>query len=374
MRSARWLSLLLLVAACEDDLPKATLVERLRLLGAKLEVQGDETRTTPRPGEEVQISFATVFPSLDVDRSQIQSLFITCTAPDRYTGGIPICQELIDIASAPGAPLESIELPQGFPETFACDNTFSRPPVGPLSLHCVLGEPTTELVVPRQYRAKELLIAGIVCESGLAILDPTLPGLFGCSEGVPGVAVHGLIPVQYEPEDENRNPDMTAFRMELERDGEWGPADPASLVPENEESCSSSARDEPGDRVLPETIGRMKLNLIYDAAARERFEGEPEQLELTVYATAGDMERRFTLFASDDDGRAVEDAVGNVLRRELRDTLDWDSPPLDELPVEGKLVRFFVTLRDGRGGYGQADYALCAIGSQAADSGTPDEP
>ena len=53
-----------LVLACADNLPKATEIVHMRVLGAKLEVVGDETgRATPKPGEQVKVSFDTVFPT-----------------------------------------------------------------------------------------------------------------------------------------------------------------------------------------------------------------------------------------------------------------------------------------------------------------------
>ena len=82
------------------DLPKATEIEHMRVLGAKLEVVGDATRTTPKPGESVKVTFATVFPSQKrAPTTGVQSMLIGCTAPSRFTGGLPICQEFLDAAN-----------------------------------------------------------------------------------------------------------------------------------------------------------------------------------------------------------------------------------------------------------------------------------
>jgi len=374
-----------MLAGCVDDLPKATEIARMRILGAQLSVLGDETRTTPKPGETVHVALSTQFPSLENDRDAVQSLLITCTAPDRFTGGIPICQELIDVASAPGASAGDIALPPGFDKRFACESSFGTPvldPVSPISLHCQKGEQAFDLGVPPKYPAHELLFVGIVCERGAAVLDPALPGLFGCEDAsAEPIPFHGLVRVQHAPEDENHNPDMSALRLVREVTGLWEPVDPAALVPENE-MCAQLVRAAAHDPKLPWVIGSMDFGLRYMAKARELVDGVPEELEFTVYATDGDIERRFTLFRSGDkgrelvdpDGNPVEDADGNPVR-ELHDSLRWKSPKLKELSFtpadpdagteamgsDGKLVRVFVTLRDGRGGFGQTDYALCAL-------------
>lgn len=381
------LSALALVASgCADDLPKATKIARMRLLGAELSVTTDPTRTTPMPGEAVRMTLSTQFPSLAADREAVHTLLITCTAPDRYTGGIPICQELIDVATAPGASVGDIELPPGFDQRFECGEiSFATPlfPPSPLSAHCKVGEPVFELGIPKGYTADELLFVGIVCERGAAVLDPALPELFGCDDPTAEpIALHGLLRVQHERADENHNPDMSALRLVREITGLWEPIDPSVLVPDNE-MCAPLVRGAEDDPKLPWVIGSMDFGLRYTASARELVDGKPEKLEVTVYATEGEIERRFTLFAPDDVGRELLDADGNPLLdedgnalRELHDALRWTSPELSELSFkpadpdagmpedegsDGKLVRVFVTVRDGRGGFGQSDYALCAV-------------
>ena len=359
------------LTACADDLPKATEIARMRILGAQLSVEGDETRTTPKPRETVHMSLSTQFPSLAADRAAVRSLIITCTAPDRFTGGIPICQELIDVASAPGASAGDIELPEGFDQRLECaDLSFASPvfPPSPLSAHCKMGEPVFDIAIPEGYTADEVMFAGIVCEHGKAVLDPELPGLFGCEDDdAEPIPLHGLIRVQHGGEDENHNPDMSALRLVREISGLWQPIEASALTTEIEARCESFVERTP-DPELPWAIGGLTLNIGYEAGARELASGEPEELELTIYATSGELERRFTLFGPEQNGRKILDADGNPLidddgnvLRQLHDSIHWDSPKVADLPDDGELVRFFVTIRDGRGGFGQADYALCAL-------------
>jgi hypothetical protein len=364
-----------MLVGCADDLPKATEVARMRILGAQLSVVGDATRTTPAPGVSVRVAVSTRCPSREADRAAVRSLLVTCTAPDRFTGGIPICQELIDVASAPGASAGDIELPAGFDTRVECEDfEFASPifPPSPLSANCKAGEPVFDVAIPQGYTADEVLFFGVVCERGAAVLDPALPDLFGCTDdSAEPIPLHGLIKVQYGPEDQNQNPDVTALRLIREITGVWEPVDPALLTTETEQGCRQVVRGDPDDPALPWVIGGLTLNLTYQAAARERIDGEPEELELSVFATDGDLERRFTLFRPEDKGRRILDPDGDPIRdsdgselRELHDTVHWDSPKVADLPEQGLLVRFFVTVRDGRGGYGQADYALCALKQQ----------
>ena len=88
-----------LLVGCQEDLPKATQITHMRLLGTKLQVVGDESRSTPKPGETVKATFATVYPSQTRTNEGVQAMLIACTAPERYTGGLPICQEFLDAAS-----------------------------------------------------------------------------------------------------------------------------------------------------------------------------------------------------------------------------------------------------------------------------------
>jgi hypothetical protein len=349
------------LVACDDDLPEATEIVHLRVLGASVEVIGDEARATPKPGESVRMTLQTVFPSLQRDgdafvpleqkRRRLRALVISCTAPDRYTGGIPICQELIDVATG------VVELPAEIPAfdpnvEFRCPDSMRYGPVGPLSLNCTQGTPVVELYVPEDYRRDRLLFSGIVCEQGTPVPGPSAQEPFVCDglpEGGEAIRIHGLIPVQQDDSSENHNPDISGLRIVREIDGEWDPVDPMLLTPENEDQCEAASRQR-DDAMLPLLYGNIDFTLIYDGVKRERFEGVYETLELSLYTTAGDMERRFTLFEPDEPTSGEN--------QELRASLRY-TPPKKGIPPGGQLVRFYATVRDQRGGFAMAEYALC---------------
>lgn len=346
------------LTSCDSDLPKATEITNMRVVGAKLQVvtdDPDETRATPKPGEHVRVSLATVFPSLATSHRFVHAALISCTAPDRYTGGIPVCQELIDLATS-GQNIEDSPL---------ADMTMIPPctdpmhyELGAVSASCAVGEqPVAEFPVPEDYTRDRLLFIGIVCEKGAAVIDPTSPQLFECEDkDAKAVHVHGLIPVQQKDAEENHNPEIgpDAFRIERELTGKWNPVDPELLNADTEADCVNASRNLTDEAELPLLYGHIDFHLIYSADAREQFEGAPESLEITLYTTAGEVERRFTLFNPEDKpDKAHQEA------HELSSTLRYTPPKADTIPDNGKLVRFFATVRDQRGGFAITQYALC---------------
>jgi hypothetical protein len=377
---------LFLLVGCEDDLPKATEIVHMRILGAKLQAvnDADETRATPKPGERVRVSLETVFPSIAESHRFMHTALISCTAPDRYTGGIPVCQELIDLAES-GQDLRDSPL-ANMAEFPPCDADAHMDIGGAVSATCTVGEnPVAEFPVPEDYKRDRLLFIGIACEKDSALIDPTSPQLFKCaSEDDPMykerdengkleheppqvVHVHGLIPVQHTASEENHNPDIgpDAFRIERQLNGEWKPVDPALLDADTESDClnvNSNLSDDDKSQ-LPLLYGNIDFRLIYNADAREEVDGKPEPLEITLYTTAGELERRFTVFDSDD---VPTNAGDEDKPHELSSTLRYTPPvpPPSSSPEaaewkNGKLVRFFATVRDQRGGFAISQYALC---------------
>jgi len=347
-------TLLTLLAACQDNLPKATEIERMRILGTRIEVVGDEQRSTPKPGEKVRVSLTTVFPSIEDSADDLHTLLIGCTAPGRYTGGIPICQELIDLATTKDAQLIAA-LPMLMKKLSCADidpGILSLTPS--TSLQCLTGAPTAVLPVGSDFRADNFLFLGVVCERGTPYVDATDPLLFGCEDNDgETIRVHGQIPVEYKKADENRNPNIDdALSLTID-DGEWDAFDPDMLPDEND--CEQST-DQKSPTIPRRTGGDHTIGISYDPKDRDLVDGKPEVVELTVYATDGDMERRFTLF----------DELDTPKKGLLKSQLKW-SPPLTratpkagELPIGGqKLVRFFITVRDQRSGYDVTSRAVC---------------
>ncbi|MDH5672184.1 MAG: hypothetical protein OEZ06_08545 [Myxococcales bacterium] len=360
---------LLLGSGCDDDLPEATLIERMRVLGSRFEVVGDETRASPKPGERLHVSLATVFDTTAKNIEGVSSMVIQCTAPDQYTGGVPICQEFLDAArlsaTAEVDPQLEDDVTQLLDEGFvlSCgdlgDELFEFEGV---SLRCLEGAPETTIGIPGGFRANEALLLGVVCERGKAVLDPTLPTLMGCDdENTEGIHFSALIPVQHDPSVENQNPPLDALTLNIDG-GQWERFERDEFPPEGD--CSSSApKSGYGLDLRPADPGDHAIRISLRDDVREALEEGRENMEVVIHATAGDMERRFTLFQDadlDDPDPEVDDGDPDTIDK----LIEWEPPSpalLNALEVAktGMLVRFFVTLRDGRGGFDMASYALC---------------
>lgn len=355
------------LAGCQDDLPRATEIERMRVLGTRLSVVGDEARATPEPGENVRLSFVTAFPDQLDDTALAEMMIVSCTAPDRYTGGLPICQELIDAAErgdvgsssvlTAARKIECSDIP-GRRQTFAG-----------VTVACVNGPPEITLPIPAGFTAESSMFLGVLCQEGEAFFDPTSTGLFGCDDNDgETILLHGTYPVQRRAEDVNHNPVAAKLSIEMEPFIEWRPIDGTPLAQPGalDESCArqASSMGALSNPLLPGVdVGKHRLTLRYPAEERERIEGEPgrpfETLEITVHATSGEIERQFTVWtdASETYGAKRGDVPIDTDPPWLEADLSWD--PENDAPATGRLVRFFVTVRDQRGGFDMSTYAAC---------------
>lgn len=386
-------SMMLLLAAvgllpttgCADDLPKATKVERMRVLGAQLEVVGDEARSTPRPGETVRVTLPTVFPSLEQSVDGVQTMLIRCTTPTQFTGGLPICQEFLDAAL--GQDSADVAAAIDMDTRLVCGEfplIAERQEFQGVSLWCLDGQPRAELRIP-QGIAADALFLGVVCEDGAPFLDPSEPTLFGCDgdADAEAILVNGQIPVLRDADaSENHNPPIDALSLEFDSDikgylrGDWLPPDEDTDLTES--PCERNADDE---RLRAVVGGRHEIMVRYRADAREELEdGSMERVEITIFATEGEMERRFTLFDELDEpvtgplpGRD-EDAPAR-----FEQAIEWNPPrykpqelwtateqdTFDRIGLrprfQNRLVRFFITVRDGRGGFAMTTRAVCLL-------------
>jgi hypothetical protein len=345
-----WFVLCLLVAmGCEDDLPRASEIKHMRVLGAATEVNGDSTRSTPKPGQSATVTWSMAYPDIDQDDSQLASLFATCTAPTRFSGQ-PVCQELLDAAQ--GSNLTDVVAgAAGLRNAKSCaDSPDQRIEAGAFSLTCVTGTPHSEVKVNFEAAAK--LLQGIICRNGSPLLDVDDPTGVRCephkgvkASDIESIPVYGTVPVQYEDADLNHNPSMDAAMFRFgENELEW-PTLTAEESAALADDCAAAAVDE---QVLSSSGKDEQLTIEYDAAARELHDAEPEALEFSTYATLGELDRRFTVFDSD-------------AKSPLKSTIKWtvSKQVRDELGDKSKLVRFYFTVLDHHGGFAIARRELC---------------
>ena len=335
-----WVVLAVLPAAvassgCDDNLPKATEITHMRMLGHRAEVVGEPQRATPRPGESVDVRYQMVFPEVEQDTEELRSMFLACTYPNRFTG-IPFCQELIDLVemmAGDGFNLDFLDIPT----RVTCDN--DAVPFSMIGIQCVDGPPELQVEVEADFDAPAKLVRGVICEDGVPFVDIESPQLFGCQDNDgEEILVHGAVPVARDEDQENQNPDISQVTFRMDR-SVWEPTD----RPLSEIDCG--ARD-PGVRVIDPFEHTIGIEL--DADDREELEDGFEDLEFSAYATAGELERRFTVFNGDDEAEGGQ----------FENSLTWELFERDDIG-SGVMVRFFFTLLDRRGGLDMTTRVAC---------------
>jgi hypothetical protein len=350
-----WLLVLVIELAalgCSNDLPRASNIDHMRVLGAVTEVHGDTQRATPKPGESADLTWSVVFPDPNQDEtSQLASVFLTCTAPTTYEG-TPVCQELIDIAQ--GGDISQVVADLRGDNRPDCGKNPDRVyHIGPFTIACVTQTPHLTVDVADDFSAAAKFIEGVVCRNGVPSIDPTDPSGLKCipndgvaAKDVESIAVYGNVTVQHQDEDQNDNPSLDAAKFSLHNPPLlWQAPSDENAAELDDDNClqESQAR-----RVMNSDGNVELLTIGYDADQREQVDGKPEQLEFSAYTTLGELERRFTVFTPE-------------AQPPLKSTLTWklDEGQRAALNGKSKRVRFYFSVIDGRGGFAVTSRDLC---------------
>ncbi len=321
-----------LAAGCAPDLTSSSLLVRSRALVGIITVDGDPTRSNPAPGESATIEIVFGDPGAKPARTWVLAM----CEPQATTFGTPICSSLL------GAPAVSSTL----------DTT---PPFDP---------PSIAFTVPSESElaaeTTELLMVASVCSGGVVDtvgIEQWLADLAGgtasgappiCTDGVGGGELATLrVPIDRDGR-VNRQPEIDSVRR--------GGASFANPAPDDAPStgCVSLGGSIP---VVPVTVQELFFEVIVTDESAETFTeiddvtGQPvevtETLQIEYVATAGDMDRTFGFI--DPGEETVSDGVG------------WELPPAGEVPADGLLVRFWFSVRDGRGGVDIVERAVCVV-------------
>lgn len=280
--------------ACDEPLKSVELVAEPRVLGARVEVEGEPERAAPVPGETATVSFLVAAPELELS---LGFALAVCPAQPR-SGARSSC------AAEPFAAVAS-------------DN-------GEMAVASLSFEVPSELDA-----SGSLLVLGIVCPDG----SPTSDGR-SCDGTDPGTPVTLELELGRD-DDLNLNPILQPEAI-LFDEQEWleGPA--------VDGDCSGIGFPE----VDPASRHTFRVEL--DAADRDPLpqssdlDPSRESLQLSHFATAGDLSRAFETIAWDSN--------------ELTRTTTWSAPR------EAGLVRFWLVLRDFRGGSSFVSRSVCVIG------------
>jgi hypothetical protein len=339
------LAVLAFLPGCDDDLPKVTLIEHMRPLGARQSVIGDEQRAIPKPGETVRMTWAMAYPEVEATDDELSSFFIVCSAPVRYTG-TPVCQEFIDAAQGRtrGLGFGFSQPPKG------CDvQPNSTQTLAGIRIVCVTGTPTVDVAIATSLKTPRL-VQGIICRNGTPQIDLSSPTGASCvpksKANFEEITVYGQVNIQTKLEEANLNPDISLAKISV-RTSESSTARSWNLTPPDElpaleKDCSTA----PSDLVLP-TNGYPEV-IVIDYPRQTAAHEKDEDLVFSTYTTFGELSRRFTVI--EKTGKEVE-----------APDLTWKLSEDERTQLVGKpkLVRFYFTVTDERGGFDITTRELC---------------
>lgn len=299
------LTLLSLLIGC-DSFDPGSLIRDTRVLGARVELLEDPQLAEPRPGDSVAVRWLTITPS---ERPVLRWAFLACLAGGQQA------------EPCVGEPLGLFEGEGQLPEL-------------------TLAIPAAEQLGD----ADSLLLIGVICAQGTPELEAH--GEVHCAgPSVKEDAVMLTVHVARTGQ-QNRNPSLDGARVEL--DGKPLPTVSDERLPNN---CAD-------DGSLPqiEADGKQHTLTIQLASdPREQYQDDEgranvrEQLQLSHFSTAGELERQYTFI--EPSASAARPSASQK----------WTAPKQKDVPAGGKLVRIVTVLRDLRGGFAASEHQLCAV-------------
>ena len=292
------LAALFVLAGCDDSLKSVSLIEETRVLGARVEVASDATRSSPEPGESASLRLFVAAPNEPFNVSY--TLSVCPVSP--VNSGAPTCA---------GAPFASTE--QAEPGATAPELDFQVPADLDLS------------------RTPHGFASALVCPA--SPLNQPEMGAASCADGA-GTEVNFEFDLG-GPDSENHSPSITAGALTL--DGE------AWLEPSAAAAC-------PGD--LPSVTAGSKHTLaitLQDGdfeplAQTTAIEPARETLLVSQFSNAGKLDHAFLSLSADSP----------AMDRQVI----WQAPASAESPA---LVRFYFVVRDARGGEDFTTRGACLV-------------
>lgn len=287
-----------LLSACAQEFDPPSLIARTRVLGAVVQVDGDESRATPGPGESATVTWIVAAPG---ELPALGWAFVVCPAgkaPDR-----PACTPApLLVAQGEGTPQFRLTVP-------ASD---------------ALGE------------IDRLTVLGQICDDGVPVFDPQT-GVAACT----GAGTTATIDIHVQlGADANHNPDLAARPFGI--DGNDWPADDGGLGCPGVPAVAAGSKD----HVLRLATLAEDRETIVTPAVDPAAAGNTsrEMLQISSFDTAGKLGQTYAFVAADD--ASPESDVD----------IKWDAP--DVAPPDG-LVHFVFVARDLRGGVGFATRTVC---------------
>jgi hypothetical protein len=295
VKTTALIALFLLAAGCGDPLTPPWLIEKPRVLGARVEATAEPARPWLRPGEEAVVRWLVAGPD---GAPPMGWAFAVCLPDGRDGCGTPLGQ-----MTGEGAP----------------ELTFTVPPA--------------EVLGP----AGKLLVVGAFCEGGAPVTPPAAPG---CQGQVTPVLVTLPVLLERGPES-NHNPSLAAATFTIDGAGWPGGTD-----------CAALPRIAANDVERSITFALAGQRETYLSTANPAGVPTPrrESIQLSHFATAGKLPRQLSFIDSKDErdpadvsvkwtppAAAEVPAAGLLVRfffvaRDLRGGLDWQSRALCVTP------------------------------------------
>lgn len=295
----------LVAGGCAEEMDSVSLVEKTRVLGARVEVEGAPDRATPRPGETVNVTWLVTAPK---EIPPLGWAFLLCPG---VSGGNDL-----------GCVGEPLAIFQGKDS--------------PAQM---------QITVPAREAlggASELVLFGRICAASEPLLDAT--GRPRCTDNADGTTA--AVSINLELDDwSNRNPRLDAEALSFA--GQPWPATDPSVA------CAQLPQVKPASKdhvIRLETDGADRESFVVMQGDPLRPTGKRERLQICQFITAGKLERAIsTIEAEDSNTRpAIE--------------VKWEAPAADKVPLAGDLVvRFTFVARDMRGGLAWTTRSACVV-------------
>ena len=304
--------------ACDDMLAPSSRITKQRVLGARIAVNGDDTRAGVLPGETFSLAWLVASNEALLDTAHGA---VACIAKNTRVG-IPQCD---------GIPV-------------AVDGSFTKTQVVDFTLE-------QTLTAPSNAGGKQLLIFASFCFGSdldpSAIMGMNMSEIELCADKDAEQVVATLtIPINESdtpPNELNHQPTLVETKLLQASWTEFeGTADPNA-------ACASLAIP----KISQADAKEFEMELI--TAGREMlttFRGDPpepiletEEFQVRVLSTEGGISPPFAFIESEDDFETFKYLPEENL----------------EVPSEGQLIRFFFTARDSRLGFAHLIRDLCLI-------------
>ena len=238
--------LLVSITACAE-LDPPTLIERDRVLGAKVTVDTDPERAWPAPGERATVTWLTASPGAPATFS-----WILTACPAATSEGMPVCA---------GPAIATARM------------------AGPV--------PILELEVPADIATPSIAVAGAICATGEPVLDPAT-AIAACSDGSRADVVSQHIFLATEGS-ANKNPNLAGAPLTF-AGADWAIGDCPSI-------------DAGSKRAL--------VGVSFAASDRELYVDNlgaqtREELQLAAFATSGEIIQQHTYVDPADDREVAQ--------------------------------------------------------------------